>query len=473
MKNTKHAIIHVADIHYRADAPEGAASIIKAFLRDLKEQVGCLQDHKIYIAITGDIVRAGSDRESYQAFIRDMDSRLEDMGLPKDVRIVIPGNHDLDRELVKNKLAEYEEIQERYTKDETSFNDFMSEPNIISDKFASFELFSTEFTGHGDLFSRSGWGLDLNGDIGVYCLNTALCSFGGEENIEDEGRLAISSRELFEWCENKTTRTNILLLHHPLDHLAPWSRAELQHLIETHFTLCLCGHNHVPEVYHSKIPSNSLMCTAPPLFCGKEDLLAYSIILIEEGEPSEIIYREYANGQFFPGSKLAKTEDGIMKLDSIYLQHLRGLEDKLKYALQAYKGQPEIFIEPKLSESRELNDEPNLLGTIIESPENAVIVAPPQFGLTCLSLHMRVEAFKKREFWIYLDAQHTKARHVERLITEEVQRYGKEVTEIRCIMIDGWDAGIANHLNIVKAINSEYSEVPLILFSNRNTWLAD
>ena len=35
MKNINHAIIHVADIHYRKDAPEGASSIIKAFLKDL------------------------------------------------------------------------------------------------------------------------------------------------------------------------------------------------------------------------------------------------------------------------------------------------------------------------------------------------------------------------------------------------------------------------------------------------------
>jgi predicted MPP superfamily phosphohydrolase len=471
MTNTKCAIIHVADIHYRKDAPEGAASIVKAFLKDLKEQVETLQDYHIYIAITGDVVRAGSDIESYQAFITDMDFQLEAMGLPKDSRIVIPGNHDLDRALVRDKFAEYEEAQRRHTADETSFNDFMSNPNILSDKFENFELFVSEFTGHGESFSRLGWGLNINDDVGVYCLNTALCSFGGENGVKDEGQLAIFSRGLVEWCNSTNTSTNILMLHHPFDHLNPWSRTELQHIVENNFTLCLCGHNHLPEVYHSRVPSSSLHCTAPPLFCGKTEILAYSVILIENGEPSSILYREYSDGQFFPGSRLAKKEDGILKLDNTYLHHLKGLEDKLKNALESYKGQPEVLIKPKLSESRELNNEPNLLDGIIANPENAVIVAPPQFGLTCLSLHMRVEAFKNREFWIYIDAQHMKARNVLKYINEELHHYGKESSEIKSIMIDGWDAGIADHINVIKKINEEYSKIPLMLFSNRNAFL--
>jgi hypothetical protein len=34
-----YAFVHVADIHYRKDAPEGASSIMKAFLADLDRQI--------------------------------------------------------------------------------------------------------------------------------------------------------------------------------------------------------------------------------------------------------------------------------------------------------------------------------------------------------------------------------------------------------------------------------------------------
>lgn len=112
MKDMKHAIIHVADIHYRKDAPEGASSIIKAFLKDLKERINDLSDYQIYIAITGDIVQAAADIDSYEAFIVELDAQLEAMGLPKNTRIVVPGNHDINRKLVEDNLAEYKDIHE-------------------------------------------------------------------------------------------------------------------------------------------------------------------------------------------------------------------------------------------------------------------------------------------------------------------------------------------------------------------------
>ncbi|MCK4947703.1 MAG: hypothetical protein KAS46_04945 [Candidatus Aureabacteria bacterium] len=41
-----YAFIHVADIHYRKDAPEGASSIMKAFLEDLGKQTKALPNYR-------------------------------------------------------------------------------------------------------------------------------------------------------------------------------------------------------------------------------------------------------------------------------------------------------------------------------------------------------------------------------------------------------------------------------------------
>ena len=423
--------------------------------------------HQFCIAITGDIVKAGVDIESYEIFIKEADDQLANMGLTKRVRIVVPGNHDLDRQLVEDRFDDYKFLHDEHSKSEPQFNDFMSKPNPILDKFENYELFVSEFANYDDSFSRLGWGWNIDDNVGVYCLNSALCSFGGLRDIEDEGELAIYTRGLVEWCNNKTTTTNILLLHHPLDHLNDWSRTELQSIMQKHFCLCLYGHNHIPEVYHNLIPQNSLMCSAPPLFSNKQDTLAYSIVLIENGEPSDIVYREYSKGDFFPGLRLSKTDDGIVKLRSIYLHNLEQLETILKNALQSFKGQPSVFIMPKLSESREFNDDPNQLDCIIESPENAIIIAPPQFGLTCLSLYMRVQAFKQRKLWIYIDAMHVKARNVLTFIEEELQRYSKQASDIVSIMVDAWDGAEIGHSTMIKHIDSHYPDIPLILFSSK------
>ncbi len=468
----KHAIVHVADIHYRKDAPEGASSIIKAFVTDLEEQIKSLAGYQLSIAMTGDIVQSGADMESYEAVIAELDTRLDAMGITKNDRVVVPGNHDLDRQLVEDNYDDYVKLHDKHTGTEPEFNNFMCAHNRLHDKFENYELFVSEFAKHDAFFSRLGWGYNIDDNVGVYCLNSALCSFGGARGVDDEERLAIYTRGLVEWCNNKTTSTNILLLHHPLDHLNAWSRTELQSIIEEHFCLCLSGHNHLPAVYHNRIPQNSLMCSAPPLFSCKQDTLAYSIVLIENNEPSYIKYREYNGGKFFPSLRLAKTDDGTVKLDNTYLHSLQQLELKLQNALQSFKGQPYVFIKPKLSESREHNDKTNLLESLIDSPDNAIIVAPPQFGLTCLSLYMQVEAFKKRrKFWIYIDATHVKTRNVLKTIEEELQRYSKEDSDIECIMIDGWDNSLVDHSNMIKVIDDEYADIPLVLLSSKTVCL--
>ncbi len=464
----KHAFIHVADIHYCKDEPEGASSVLKAFAKDINKQIENLHGFEFSLAMTGDIVKVGADMSSYEEFIQDVDTLFNDIGITAEHRIVVPGNHDLDRNIVEENYSEFKKIHDNYVDSEPKFNNFMSKHNLIYDKFENYELFVSAFAKHDDSFSRLGWGYEIGNNIGVYCLNSALCSLGGYEGVNDEGRLAIYTRGLVEWCTKTSTSTNILLLHHPLDHLIDWSRDELQSIIENHFSLCLYGHNHSPAVYHNSIPHNALMCSAPPLFSSKKDTLAYSIILFENNEPAEIRFREYSNGSFSPCPRLSKTDDGSAKLNSADLHTLQQFESKLNNALESFKGQPTVFIEPILSESREFNDDSNLLNDIINSPENTLVVAPPQFGLTCLALFMRVDAYKsRRKLWIYIDAAHQKTRGVLKYIEEELQRYNKTSPDIECILIDDWDNTTQDHLNMIKVIDEKYKDIPIILLTSK------
>ena len=144
------------------------------------------------------------------------------------------------------------------------------------------------------------------------------------------------------------------------------------------------------------------------------------------------------------------------------------LETDLRHALRAYKGQPEVFIEPKLSKSRDVTDEENLLEDLISNPENSIIAAPPQFGLTCLSFHMRLEAFKRGEFWIYIDAQHIKTRNALKYIDQQLDSFEKKAAEIKCIIIDGWIHSDPEHRKLVKRINHEHKNAKFILATSCN-----
>ncbi len=167
--------------------------------------------------------------------------------------------------------------------------------------------------------------------------------------------------------------------------------------------------------------------------------------------------------------KFCTTEEPSNDTNGNYSHHLTDLENDLKLALEAYKSQPEIFVVPKLTKSREPDkDDSNIIEGVITSPENALIVAPPEFGLTCLSLHMRVEAFKLNDFWVYIDASHAKSRRVLKSIEGQLQRFGKTDLDVKCIVIDELDFTISDQLKIIKLINQQYPDTPLILCSNND-----
>ena len=93
----KYAIVHVADIHYRPNEPEGVSTVLQAFVRDLQNQRNIVEADRYYIAITGDLVFSGSDSQAYSALYEEFDEALSKVGFAKDVRVVVPIRIKLNR----------------------------------------------------------------------------------------------------------------------------------------------------------------------------------------------------------------------------------------------------------------------------------------------------------------------------------------------------------------------------------------
>jgi len=139
------------------------------------------------------------------------------------------------------------------------------------------------------------------------------------------------------------------------------------------------------------------------------------------------------------------------------------LERALRSALSAYKGQPEVFIEPTITKDRDSTDETNLLPELIANPRSALILAQPQFGQTCLCHYMRLEAYKQEAMWAYIDAKHTKTRKVLETIQEELQSFDVTAERPDCILVDSWDGSVIDHANMLKCLDSEFQETPIIV----------
>lgn len=164
------------------------------------------------------------------------------------------------------------------------------------------------------------------------------------------------------------------------------------------------------------------------------------------------------------GKTLDKTAQ-ISGEDANRIHHLKEMEFNLSKALEAFKGQPTIFLEPKLSKEREFNDDPNELHSLMEKPADTLIIAPPEFGLTCLGLHLQLEAFRKFSFWVYIDALQTKGRKVLGHIEANALHYNQTTVDVKCIIIDHWDVSNNDHISMVGNITMQHPGVPLIILS--------
>lgn len=189
------AIIHLSDLHYLPGKAESYGVVLGALIHDLNKQIAQMGDTNVYLAFSGDIVQSGSDPSQYESFVDEIGKKLDGINIPRSRRICVPGNHDISTAKVKAQLVEHEGVVSQRL-DEEKFNDYISScPKLLTDKFAEYTEFESRFS-DVCLGSRqiTGAGHEIGDDIGIYCLNSALCASGGlkapdGEKIVDKRRL--------------------------------------------------------------------------------------------------------------------------------------------------------------------------------------------------------------------------------------------------------------------------------------------
>ena len=245
-------IIHLSDLHFRQNWEENQGIVLEAFFKDLAKQIGQLDSSNVYIAFSGDVVQAGGNPELYNSFLEQFDTELNKLNIPKTHRICTPGNHDVSIGIISKYEVEHEGVISQGL-DESKFNDYVSKrPQMLTEKFINYISFQSKFADYGisdETITGNGWNIDDN--IGVYCLNTAIFSSGGFKEIDDKKRLAIDTRSLHKWILNCKASTKILIMHHPIEWLVEWAQIEIKKILRNSFSLCLSGHFHDQSFFHS------------------------------------------------------------------------------------------------------------------------------------------------------------------------------------------------------------------------------
>jgi predicted MPP superfamily phosphohydrolase len=278
----KKIIVHLADLHYRKGWTEEQGVVLNEFFNDLKKQIEATNDSEFYLAFTGDLVQEGADSELYDDFINEFSIKLDEIGIPKSRRLCIPGNHDVSAKIVESNYIDHEGVILQML-DEKNFNDYIAKPSpIFIDKFSNYKSFEKRFADLCTMSSKitgEGWHIDEN--IGVYCLNSSICSCAGFRK-SDRNRLAIDTRSLHNWNLKSSATCKILIMHHPIDWLTEWAQKELKTILRKSFNLCLTGHAHEQSATHSICNETYLVeCAAPPMFTRKSEQLGYSMITID------------------------------------------------------------------------------------------------------------------------------------------------------------------------------------------------
>jgi len=150
---------------------------------------------------------------------------------------------------------------------------------------------------------------------------------------------------------------------------------------------------------------------------------------------------------------------------------LKVLNKRLSTALHTFTSQPIIWVDPIISKSDEILQNPDensdccvSLTEILDNPRSIIIQAPPQFGLTCLAYYFSKEAWEKNSsFWLYLDSNNIKSHSVDKAIKKELDNFNISIEDVKCIIIDSWTNYEKESFRLLKNISVSNKDIPIIV----------
>ncbi|OFX18085.1 MAG: hypothetical protein A2033_18815 [Bacteroidetes bacterium GWA2_31_9] len=189
----------------------------------------------------------------------------------------------------------------------------------------------------------------------------------------------------------------------------------------------------------------------------------------ESVEKFEKILEEKLNLFISKFSPFTNPNEKIKEVDTV----LKRLEEDLNESLKTYNEKSPVWIDPIISTKREIpanptkNEENRIdLKSFIDKPNNIVIKAPSEFGLTSLAHYLKLNAWKSGKTFIYIDSKKTKKHKVVKDILNETQsNYFKSINNVDCIILDSICFAEHGIMQMIKNICDEFKSIPLILLN--------
>lgn len=284
--------LHISDAHLRPQENYSANVVIQKLLKDIRK---CIQEYDLkldFIAFTGDAAFSGKSKE-YDMVRTFLDNLLAATGLSRERLFIVPGNHDVDRELISTGAR----IIGGSLSDRNSTNAILTTPcdrQMVFRRFGGYAAFvNGYFRGHVHFddehffYVRT---LELAGrHVALLGINTAwLCT---SDQDKANGLLIgeYQARTALEQTEGADLK--VALIHHRLDYLKEFDQDDSASLILDNCNFVLHGHLHQAAINQLSSPENRSMIIA----CGacyetREYPNKYNFVCIDLSRNSGVIY---------------------------------------------------------------------------------------------------------------------------------------------------------------------------------------
>ncbi len=232
--------VHMSDIHFQS-ADEGVQTefLRKKLSEYLKKEIqGCNA-----LLLSGDYRYAPSGEENPKKCSDYIKSLAKNLGLANDQIVAVPGNHDLQRDPVRDCLIDG--VQKTYDPQMGIINE-----NIKKGLLSGFEFYYNLCDNIKGINSLSEEGPAHNlihfEACDLLLLNTALIA--GKDN--ESKQLVIGSSDIVKLLKDHIKGSPIIAIgHHSLSELTKDEQKMVEDLFSEHgICLYLCGHAHDPEI---------------------------------------------------------------------------------------------------------------------------------------------------------------------------------------------------------------------------------
>jgi predicted MPP superfamily phosphohydrolase len=244
-------IVHMSDLHAAKGSAFDQERIAAAALEDLERAHA--QRAVDLLVFSGDLAFAGPAEEFELGEELLLEPARERLGLSRTQTVLVPGNHDVDRRGIVDFVEEG--LISRLTSRE-SVNAVLAQPadlELATERLRDWKTFHREYYGADEPVAVGGLGFAHHiaagqVTVGVAALNSSWRASGGDA---DQHRLLVGDRQIEPvLAAIADADVEVVVMHHPLDWLAPFDSDRVHQYLEARRALVFSGHEHVAEPAH-------------------------------------------------------------------------------------------------------------------------------------------------------------------------------------------------------------------------------